>query len=258
MQQRMGDFTGPLFALRTGPALAIALLALLLAPLRSLAEDVRRALVVIDMQEIFITRGGNAEKPKNKDKVQRIIEEQLRAIERAKRAGIPIIFIEYSNEGKTHDRLKKAAEGAADVAFFEKTTDGMLDEGNAHRGKLTDFLQKKSINTLVVTGANGGACVHDSIDGALKHEFSVVAYDNGIADFNFEEFLYPYDHYYKDSIHPACSHCTFRESTNLAEALPIAGEPKPLDWPKLFAELKELQETINALKPILSKEPCPK
>lgn len=184
----------------------------------SAAAKPRSALVVIDMQAPFVTRGGNAEQPENIKKVEELDKEQVAAIREAKKAGIPIIFIEYERHGDTNASLKKEVAGYKNTVYFPKNTDGFLSQHNRNRVKLYEYLTKTGIDTIIMTGANGGACVWASISGALDDCFNVVAYSKAIADFNYENFIYPYASYYKD-MKPAdkCPDRKFREVHTLAE-----------------------------------------
>ena len=156
-------------------------------------KDNNAALVIIDMQPKFVTRGGNDKTSRNLSKVDQIIKEQMVAIERAKKANIPIVFIEYEGDyGDTNRALKDAVGNYKDFKVFKKNSDGMFEKDNRHRDDLIAYLQDKQVGTLVITGANGGACVLDSIEGALKGNCTVIAYNKAIADFNFKDFIYPY------------------------------------------------------------------
>jgi len=183
----------------------------------SFAEKGNRALVVIDMQQYFIDGSGFAREPANQEKTRQLFDAQVEAIEAAVRTDTPIIFIEYDPFGTTDERLKNAARGAKDVVYFLKNDDGMFSNQNSFRQELVDYLGEKKIETLIMTGANGGACVHESIIGALNRNLSVIAYDQAIADFNYRDFRYPYDQYYRDRIHFSCEDCTFRETSVLSE-----------------------------------------
>ena len=170
------------------------------------------------MQEIFVTRGGHHQKPENIAKVNEILEEQKGAIDQAKRAGIPIVFLEYASIGEdTNKSLKEAAGSYSNVKYIKKNTDGMLDNHNTYRDELVNYLKQHHVGTLVITGANGGACVSASIQGALKNNCTVIAFNKGIADFNFPDFIYPYAGHYTH-IKPDCKNCEFREVANLENA----------------------------------------
>lgn len=188
----------------------------------------RSALVVIDMQAPFVTRGGNADRAENIRKVEEVNKEQVAAIREAKKAGIPIVFIEYERYGDTNATLRKEVEGYRNTVSMYKNTDGFLSTNNRHRVKLYEYLTKSGIDTIIMTGANGGACVWASIEGALEDCFNVVAYSKAIADFNYEDFIYPYVDQYKD-MKPGekCKDREFREVHNLADVVAQLKRQKP-------------------------------
>jgi nicotinamidase-related amidase len=173
-------------------------------------SSINSALVIIDMQPHFVTRGGNQNSRENNFKVGQIIGAQIEAIKKAISANIPIVFIEYENVDPTSDLLKAAVKNYHDVKFFTKSTDGMFDNENKYKNQLVSFLKDRKIGTLVMTGANGGACVKESILGALNENCNVVAFSKGIADFNYVDFIYPYKGQYKDLGHK-CQNCSFQE-----------------------------------------------
>lgn len=173
------------------------------------------ALVIIDMQEVFATRGGHAADPANVAILQTIQQRQLELIRMARRQHLPIVFIEYEGQGPTNSPLKEAVRGYSRTRTFLKSTDGMLDTDNSHLAELSGYLQENQIGNLIITGANGGACVQMSIDGALRNNYNVIAVETAIADFNFEAFVYPYTGQYTEFTHPTCESCSFREITDI-------------------------------------------
>jgi nicotinamidase-related amidase len=166
------------------------------------------ALVIIDMQDYFATRGGNDQTPENIKKTKKIFRNLKAAIKSAQEAKIPIIFLEYENYGPTNSKLVASVSGYDQVGVFLKNTDGVFSESNRHREQLVEFLTQKDVGKLFITGANGGACVFSSISGALQNQYDVIALSKGIADFNYREFVYPYEGLYH--FEPA-QDCVFRE-----------------------------------------------
>jgi nicotinamidase-related amidase len=180
--------------------------------------DNKTALVVIDMQPGFVTRGGNHEEKINKLKTEKIIESQAELIKKAKQNNVPVIFMEYTGDyGDTNAKLKEAAKGNVKTVYFKKNSDGMFAEYNKYRKELIEFVKKNNIGSFIITGANGGACVLSSIEGALSNNCNVIAFSGGIADFNFKDFIFPYVGYYKN-IKPKCKNCTFKEVASIEEA----------------------------------------
>lgn len=179
------------------------------------ADGGGKALIIIDMQPTFVERGGNDHKPENKKKVAEILAIQTKSIEMAKKAGIPIVFLEYEDFGPTNSVLKKAVGDYAKTKYFLKDTDGMFSPRNDYKEELDNYLESEKVKTLIITGANGGACVKSSISGALRENYNVLAFSKGIADFNYRDFIYPYDDKYHFT--PKCKDCTFREVDDLHE-----------------------------------------
>ncbi|MCC7441232.1 MAG: cysteine hydrolase [Bdellovibrionales bacterium] len=206
-------------------ARSLAFLSLLLLPLATQSFATGReqtALIIIDMQPHFITRGGHENDAENRRKIRELLDEQLAAIASARRANMPIVFIEYTDSGSTNTELTAAASGYPNVATFPKDTDGMFDSGNSHRQALEDHLRRQNVRNLVITGANGGACVEQSIRGALAASYNVTAVSRGIADFNYDEYIYPYP-YEDGAIKPSCTNCVFRQVDGQAAAFPANG-----------------------------------
>lgn len=206
-------------------------LSVLMSSTLTFAEDTicdsntnQTALVVIDMQPEFFTRGGNDKEPANVKKVEDIIAAQVEAIKKARSQNIPIIFIEYDCTafkiecGDTNSSLKEAVRNYRTVKYFKKTSDGMLESRNKNRSDLVGYLKQNNVGNLVITGANGGACVLRSITGALDGNCSVLAYSNGIADFNYKNFIYPYVGQYKN-IKLNCKDCKFRETASIDDVI---------------------------------------
>lgn len=177
------------------------------------------ALVIIDMQPFFANRVGQRNDPENESKIEKVISTQIETINKAKEANIPIVFIEYDCSvcGSTDRRLRSTVADYKNARFFKKDTDGMLETSNKYRKELVDFLNKNAIGKLIITGANGGACVRQSISGALENNCSVVALNSAIVDFNYKQFIYPYVGQYSDIV-TNCKDCTFKEVGSVEKA----------------------------------------
>jgi nicotinamidase-related amidase len=190
----------------------------LLAALPAFGQN--SALIIIDMQPQFVTRGGHDQDPGNIKKVNKILENQVAAIEEAKKAGIPIVFLEYENFGDTNKILKTAVKDYDKAEYFKKNTDGMFSEYNDHKKELVSYLDSQGVENLIITGANGGACVKRSIAGSLGDgKYNVYAYSQAIADFNYTEFIFPYDDKY--SFKSNTNGCSFNEVDCLADVVDV-------------------------------------
>lgn len=156
------------------------------------------ALIVIDMQAIFVTRTGNQDFGQNATKLEQLNKAQVDAIKRARISKVPIIFVEYRGHGATDKRLIEAAGDHPLILSAEKNTDGIFDDKNSNKKTFVEYFRKHKIENLIVTGANGGSCVRQTIEGALKEGCNVTAYTHGIADFQLtKNFIYPFKDFYK-------------------------------------------------------------
>jgi len=107
-----------------------------------------------------------------------------------------------------------AAQGYDKAKVIKKNTDGVFSSKNIYRKELVAYLQENQVGTLIITGANGGACVYLSMRGALDNNCTVIAYNRGIADFNFKDFIYPFAGYY-DNTELNCKNCSFKEVSSM-------------------------------------------
>lgn len=172
----------------------------------------RSALVIIDMQPHFVPTRGKYASEANTNSSQQAIQHQISAINMAKQSNLPIIVIEYGGGEylPTYSSIKDAIGNYTNVKYIQKSTDGMFDSDNDTLPELRTHLRSLGVGNLIITGANGGSCVQDSITGAIQHNCSVVAYNRAIIDFNFINFIYPYANFYGD-VRANCTGCSFRE-----------------------------------------------
>lgn len=189
------------------------------------------ALVIIDMQPFYVKRGVNADSAKNKAKLNKLLQAQVEAIQAAKKAGIPIIVFEAPKDavlalnGTNEDAMtaKPLTEAIGDYPsqkHFIKNANGIFFDYNQDVAAFKEYLRAKKIGNLIVTGANGAACVAQSIRGALQNNCNVVAYSNGIADFNYPENIYPFTYpgdYSASALRSVCSNCSFKQVAHLNE-----------------------------------------
>ena len=94
---------------------------------------------------------------------------------------------------------------------------------------LIESMNSYQVGTLIIAGANGGACIRHTILGALQNNCNVIAFNDGIADLNFQSFIYPYTEKYSN-IKPECKNCNFKEVQSiekLQEHMKKTADPKP-------------------------------
>ncbi len=158
----------------------------------SLAFAHKAALVVIDMQPYFLTRGGSHLVPENQRKNGLVLARQARLIQVAKENHIPIIKIEFSGYGSTDSFLNQQIGDYEMTQTFLKRKDGMFHSESGVGEELKAHLNRLQVSELVISGANGGACVRCSIEGALNNGYRIWADSQAIIDFNVSDFVHPY------------------------------------------------------------------
>ena len=102
----------------------------------------------------------------------------------------------FFNNGYTptnRELLKEIGDYDKVVTIF-KQTDGLFDLHNNSAEAANDQLKDWGVSDLIVMGPNGGACVEATIRGALASGYKVWAYRDGIADFQYKTFVYPFSY----------------------------------------------------------------
>ncbi len=202
----------------------------------------KSALVVMDMQGYFSARNGAIRNSSNRELADAAIQEQIKAIEEAKKNKLPIMVVEYDinnmspvgldgsglpywKDTDTDPRIMAALEGYDNYQVIKKNTDSFLSQNNNNRRQVVDFFREHDTQQIIMTGANGGACVARSIAQALGNNCEVVAYSRGIADFNYDSFVFPYAGNYSsftDQVNMGtCDTCVFREVHSMETLAPL-------------------------------------
>lgn len=167
----------------------------------------RTALIVIDMQNAFGSPGGMFDKAGVPTAgIQAAVEPTRRAVEAARKVGLPIVFVkmgfrsDLSDLGRPdgpharfHERLG-ASEGV-----LERDTWGteILDEltpaeGDTivwknrfsafHGTELDEILKKSRITSLVVTGCTTSVCVESTVRDAFFLDYECVVLEDCTAE----------------------------------------------------------------------------
>ena len=115
-----------------------------------------KALVIIDMQYGFSTALH-----------QGTINNCVRQVVKAKKANLPIIFVEYVGHNKTVKELRDAVRGYHNKYTVKKRR----DNGST---PIMNLIQKKGlvVTSFIVCGVNIGACVADTVYG-LSRRFNM-------------------------------------------------------------------------------------
>src|SRR5690606_17695041 len=130
----------------------------------------KTALMIIDMQDYFITRGGNFQAPENAKKISAIYAELKKLIAKAKESNRPIIMVEYKDSGPSSFILKNELGDYKKIHYVIKNEDGAFDDPKS-KEEIEKIMLDSGSNILVISGANGGACVDDTIQGSIRQKY---------------------------------------------------------------------------------------
>jgi hypothetical protein len=168
----------------------ILLFSVLLGVVEAQAESL--ALIVIDMQPNFAARSGHHQEPSNAAKIDAVLRRQLHLVKLAKNRELPIFLVEYVLCDDTYACLKAEIDPYWQSLTVPKSKDGLFDPKSFSSALFRRFLSEREITGLIVVGANGGACVYQTIRDALEKGFRVCADSEGIIQYDMEEFIHPY------------------------------------------------------------------
>jgi nicotinamidase-related amidase len=153
----------------------------------SFAQDIQTAVVIVDMQESFYDKHSAS----NTQKVERLVKEQIKLLESARKYNLPVVIFEYFNWGSTDSRILEAAKGL-DVKIVTKYRDGGFDDWYAEEAQ--EFLQSRNVENLIISGLNGDYCIKDTVLGAHDFEYNIIVNPKQIGNIDSEEHIvnYPY------------------------------------------------------------------
>lgn len=124
----------------------------------------RLALLVVDVQRDVVA---------NAFRRNEVIANIAGLVDRARIAGVPVIWVQHSD-----DELVKGSEGWAYVEELQ-VADGEpvvhKQFGDSFEGtNLDELLQEREIDQLVVCGAQTDACIRSTLHGALARGYSAT------------------------------------------------------------------------------------
>lgn len=177
-------------------------------PTVSFARD--QALLVIDMQDRFLSASTHQPKIHNARLLNTLISQNIELIRLARTLEIPIFLVEYAEGGRTDSRIQNELEGYPHLHEILKTTDGIFDERNEGLPSTFKSLRELGTKELIMVGINGDYCVAESIFGALANRFRVTTYSRGIASLVRPAMVSPF-------FYPKIKHANFRELHDLSD-----------------------------------------
>ncbi|NHJ47659.1 MAG: cysteine hydrolase, partial [Asgard group archaeon] len=133
----------------------------------------KTALIVIDVQV------GLFRMKRPIYKAEELLENINKVTDKARKAGIPVIYVQHANKSKLaketegyniHPSLKPQKEDPR----YHKTVGSAFEETSLH-----EDLQKKGIETLVITGLMTNACINKNSRAAKKLGYKVILVSDG-------------------------------------------------------------------------------
>ena len=148
-----------------------------------------RAVVIIDMQYGFYTRGNALQTQELKDLVLR----QQQLLTWAKKEKLPVVFFEYDGYQETDYALTSTLWGKPfkTITKFDDNafTGPSKDEAN-------EYFDSLDIDTLIIAGINASGCVKRTTIGALAEGYKVITAADLQADLYQYPPIYPQDNWF--------------------------------------------------------------
>lgn len=142
--------------------------------------------VIIDMQPSFM-RDASAQR----ERWNALVTTQLELITWARTNKAPVVVFEFESKGKTDRRILSALRGHRHMVITKRTDDGFSMNIGTSGPLASDFFFENDVNTLIVSGINGGSCVRDTIQGAAVNGFNVRSSNDLVGDFTVLPATYP-------------------------------------------------------------------
>jgi nicotinamidase/pyrazinamidase len=149
----------------------------------------QEALLIIDMLNDFVRRGAPLEVPDT----QALIPVIRREIDRARIAGIPILYlcdnhVPYDKEFRKFGwpaHAVKGTKGADVIAELKPTSSDIVMRKDTYSSfygtRLDEVLKKLGVDTLRITGCVTHICVLFTAADAVLRDYAVVVVEDGVA-----------------------------------------------------------------------------
>lgn len=128
------------------------------------------AVLLIDMQDPFIW---------DNEEVEEIIPNQINVLKFCKEKQIPVIFIEYYEEGETIPRLSEVVKDFPKFQTIQKITDDPFESS-----RLLSTLKELQATKLLLMGVTAGFCIFDTASTAIEKGYEVITSDTLITDWD--------------------------------------------------------------------------
>lgn len=155
----------------------------------------KEALIIIDMLNDFVLEGAPLEVPSTRT----VVPELKKEIDKARRAGIPVIYVCDSHEKDDREFKKmgwpahavKGTKGAEVIEDLKPLKGDWIIEKNTYSGfyntKLDDTLRELGIKAIRLTGCVTNICILFTASDAALRGYDVKVLENCVAGINRED-----------------------------------------------------------------------
>lgn len=133
-------------------------------------SEKRLGVVIIDMQEYFVRQ-------LYEDERASLIANQKRILQSCQKNKIPVVQVEWFDEGETINELGELIMECERYIFIKNNNDAF----KATNG-FDDILKLARINQLLVMGINLSACVFETVMSARKHGYEIIIHTDLVAN----------------------------------------------------------------------------
>lgn len=138
--------------------------------------DNKVAVLLIDMQEIYLTNVSDEEK-------KREIPYQLEVLDYCKKNNLPVFVLEFAGFGDTIPILKDKIDSSDKKSYIIKTC-----RNGFHETSLDEQLKSENIKHLLLMGLYASACVRSTAENALDRGYNILTSKDLIADENSDSY----------------------------------------------------------------------
>ncbi|MEW4369843.1 cysteine hydrolase family protein [Paenibacillus kandeliae] len=137
----------------------------------------KQALIIIDMQELFFNSEENALYQR-----ESLIERTNTLIDKARAAGVPIVFIQHSDENPGDDLYPDTPDWEISAQLSRQLGDTVIRKtrwDSFYRTSLLDWLRRNEIEQIIFAGAQTEFCLDTTLRNAysIGYQHNIVAAD---------------------------------------------------------------------------------
>jgi maleamate amidohydrolase len=157
---------------------------LLFTLLISHAFSQNTAVIIVDMQYGFYTRGGVLQT----DGLIKLVKKQQELLTWAKTKKMPILFFEYDGYQETDYALTSTLWGYKFKTVAKNEDNGFEGQSGYEANQ---YLRDRKVDKLIIAGINASGCVKRTAIGALEEGYQLISSGDLVADMYNSPPIYP-------------------------------------------------------------------